>query len=47
MIHRNDHKSCKFSLLKTFALTGQGQAQVRFELFTVFRRALISTMEAV
>ncbi len=45
MIHRNDHKSYKFSLLKTFALAGQ--VQVRFELFTVFRRALISTMEAV
>ena len=45
MIHRNDHKSYKFSLLKTFALTRQ--AQVGFEVFAVFRRALISTMEAV
>ena len=45
MIHRNDHKSYKFSLLKTFTLTILALAES--VVFTVFKRALISTIEVV
>jgi len=45
MIHRNDHRSYKFSLPKMFTLTEL--ARVGSVVFTIFREAVISTTELV